>query len=116
MDYHFVMQQAVERLWSGRRQVPAGLESLEVFARLDLALAEAAPEAVSIQNTAGPVTFVRITSIGRLITLLEREGAFAEALELAHRMGRFEQLEDVAARLRDKTAALETEQWGKGAV
>lgn len=43
MDYHFVLQGAVERLWSTRGSYPAALELLEVFALLDLELMEAAP-------------------------------------------------------------------------
>ncbi|WP_246096910.1 hypothetical protein [Streptomyces botrytidirepellens] len=109
MDYHFVLQGAVDRLWSGRRADPAGLELLEVFARLDLALMEAAPQAVSFDAADAPATFVRVTSVPRLIGLLEREGAFTEALELARRLAHFGQGEDVAARLSEKAGALVAE-------
>ncbi|GAA4145662.1 hypothetical protein GCM10022285_50820 [Streptomyces tunisiensis] len=108
MDYHFVLQNAVERLWSTRRAHPAALELLEVFALLNLELMEAAPEAVSFEDMeAGK--FVRVTSVPRLIGLLEREGAFVEALAVARRLVRFGQGEDAVARLSEKTGALAAE-------
>ncbi|CAL9374903.1 hypothetical protein SUDANB151_00925 [Streptomyces sp. enrichment culture] len=108
MDYHFVLQNAVERLWSTRRAHPAALELLEVFALLDLELMEAAPEAVSFEDME-PERFVRVTSVPRLIGLLEREGAFVEALTVARRLVRFGQGEDAVARLSEKTGALAAE-------
>ncbi|WP_030159918.1 hypothetical protein [Streptomyces sp. NRRL S-244] len=109
MDYHFVLQSAVDRLWSDRRSYPAGLEMLEVFAKLDLELMEAAPQAVSFDENIRPDTFVRVTSVPRLISLLEREGALAEALVLARRLTSFKQGEDVVERLLEKTDALTAE-------
>jgi hypothetical protein len=115
MDYHFVLQGAVDRLWSARRAAPEALALLEVFALLDLELMEAAPQAVSFDDAAdAPATFVRVTSVPRLIGLLEREGAFTEALELARRLARFGQGEDVAARLSEKAGALVAEAAGSG--
>jgi hypothetical protein len=117
MNYHFVLQGAVDRLWSVRRADPAGLELLEVFALLDLELMEAAPQAVSFDDAAdAPATFVRVTSVPRLIGLLEREGAFTEALELARRLARFGQGEDVVARLSEKAEALVAEAVGSGSA
>lgn len=109
MDYHFILQGAVDRLWSGRRADPVALEGLEVFALLDLELMEAVPQAVSFDTDASPDAFVRVTSVPRLIALLEREGAYAEALELARRLARFKQGEEAVARLSEKTGALVTE-------
>ncbi|MFJ7209725.1 hypothetical protein ACIQWR_40105 [Streptomyces sp. NPDC098789] len=109
MDYHFVLQGAVDHLWAGRQSYPSGLELLEVFAQLDLELMETAPQAVSFDPDVEPITFVRVTSVPRLISLLEREGAFMEALALAQRLARFSQGEDVVARLLDKTRALAAE-------
>lgn len=109
MDYHFVLQGAVDRLWSARGREPAALAALEVFALLDLELMEAAPQAVSFDAPAAPNTFVRVSSVPRLIGLLEREGTFAEALELAGRLARFGQGQDVAARLKEKVQALAAE-------
>ncbi|MEI5011687.1 hypothetical protein RB196_34450 [Streptomyces sp. PmtA] len=109
MDYHFVLQQAVSDLWAARRTDPGGLETLETFARLDLALMEAAPEAVSFDHSPPEQPFVRVTSVSRLITLLEREGAVAEALEVSRRLNRFRQGEDVTARLAEKAEGLAVE-------
>lgn len=88
-DYHFLLQGAVEQAWSRRREDPAWLHVLETFAYLDLALVEAAPQAVSLEGARPAGGFVRITSIERLLTLLEREGAFREAVALANRARRF---------------------------
>ncbi|MEU6964984.1 hypothetical protein [Streptomyces chrestomyceticus] len=107
-DYHFVLQDAVDRLWRARHTYPAALERLEAFALLDLALMEAAPQAVSFDDT-DPVAYVRVSSVPRLINLLEREGAFAEALAVAQRLTRFEQGEDAVARLSEKAGALAAE-------
>ncbi|MER6297042.1 hypothetical protein ACWIFK_22655 [Streptomyces althioticus] len=113
MDYHFVLQNAVDRLWSTRNADPRALEMLEVFALLDLKLMEAAPQAVSFEGTE-PMAFVRVTSVPRLIGLLEREGAFAEALAVAKRLTRFGQGEDMMIRLSEKVGALAAEAAGAG--
>ncbi|AZM57373.1 hypothetical protein DMA15_00130 [Streptomyces sp. WAC 01529] len=109
MDYHFVLQGAVDRLWSGRRSYSDGLELLEVFALLDLELMEAAPQVVSFDTGSVPTSFVHVTSVPRLVMLLEREGAFADALELARRLVRFDQGEDAVGRLSEKIGALAAE-------
>ncbi|MEU6578307.1 hypothetical protein [Streptomyces sp. NPDC046805] len=109
MDYHFVLQGAVDRLWSGRRTYPNGLALLEGFALLDLELMEAAPQAVSFDTGPVPATFVHVTSVPRLVMLLEREGAFADALEVARRLARFDQGEDAVTRLSEKIGALAAE-------
>jgi hypothetical protein len=88
-DYHFLLQGAVEQAWSRRREDPAWLHALETFAYLDLALVEAAPHAVTLEGALPAGEFVRIASIERLLTLLEREGALREAGALAHRAQRF---------------------------
>ncbi len=113
MDYHFVLQGAVDRLWSTRGSYPAALELLEVFALLDLELMEAAPQAVSFDET-DPVSFVRVTSVPRLVGLLEREGAFTEALAVAKRLTRFGQGEDAVVRLSEKAGALAAEATAAG--
>lgn len=114
MDYHFVLQTAVDRFWSERRSDPDGLKLVEVFARLDLGLMEAAPQAVSFDFDAsgGEATFVRVSSVPRLISLLEREGAFQEALALARRLARFEQGGETVSRLSEKAHALTAEAEG----
>ncbi len=109
MDYHFVLQDAVSRLWGSRRSNPDGLELLEVFALLDLELMEAAPQAVSFDVAGAERSFVHVTSVPRLIDLLEREGAVVEALGLAQRLTRFDQGEDLVTRLSEKVGALDAE-------
>lgn len=106
MDYHFVLQGAVDRLWSSRRLDPGGLTLLEVFALLDLELMEATPQAVSFDTADSQTSFVHVTSVPRLVSLLEREGAVTDALHLARRLARFQQGEDTVARLSAKVGAL----------
>lgn len=88
-DYHFLLQGAVERLWSRRGSDPEGLRFVEIFGYLDLALIEAAPQAVTLDRGDGPQGFVHILTLDKLLTLLEREGAFREALTLSRRAERF---------------------------
>lgn len=49
---------------------------------------------------------MHVTSVSRLIVLLEREGALEEALGVAWRLARFGQGEDAVARLSEKVGAL----------
>jgi hypothetical protein len=107
-DYHFLLQGAVESFWSNRRVDPGGLQFVETFGHLDLALIEAAPKAVQISDSGRSSGFVRIVSLEILIRLLEREGAFREALVLGRRAQQFGQgywSEDLEA----KVAALDEE-------
>jgi hypothetical protein len=108
-DYHFLLQGAVEQLWSRRREQPAGLRFVEAFGYLDLVLVEAAPYAVALDPTDLSQGFVRIASLGRVLTLLEREGALRDALALRQRAMRFDEgfrSEELEA----KVAALDEEQ------
>jgi hypothetical protein len=50
-DYHFLLQGAVDRLWSRRRDDPDGLQYVETFGYLDLVLIEAAPHVVRLDKT-----------------------------------------------------------------
>jgi hypothetical protein len=88
-DYHFLLQGAVEQMWARRRENPSGLQFVETFGYLDLALIEAAPQAVRLDESDHAGGFVHITSLDRLLALLEREGALREALTLSRRAMRF---------------------------
>lgn len=88
-DYHFLLQGAVEQLWARRREHPDGLHYVETFGYLDLALIEAVPQAVMLDASTSTSGFVRISSLERLLSLLEREGALREALALSRRAMRF---------------------------
>jgi hypothetical protein len=88
-DYHFLLQGAVEQLWARRRENPSGLHFMETFGYLDLALIEAAPQAVMLDESDPAGGYVYITSLDRLLALLEREGALREALALSRRAMRF---------------------------
>jgi len=107
-DYHFLLQGAVEKLWSRRRSDPEGLGFVEIFGYLDLTLIEAAPQAVALDRADRPQGFVHIVTLDRLLTLLEREGALRDALALSRRAQRFG---DVYRResLEAKVAALDEE-------
>lgn len=107
-DYHFLLQGAVTELWSRRRREPAGLRMAETFGYLDLALLKAVPRTAWRNDDHPNDGFLRITSLERLVSLLEREGALREALALSRRAQRFGDLyrrEDLEA----KVAALDEE-------
>jgi hypothetical protein len=88
-DYHFLLQGAVDQLWGRRREYPSGLNYLETFGYLDLALIEAIPQAVQVDKADHTAGYYHISSLDRLLALLEREGAIREALALSRRALRF---------------------------
>jgi hypothetical protein len=108
MDYHFVLQDAVSALWSMRKSDPAALDDLEVFAWLDFELAEADPRAIRFDEDE-PNAFVHMSSLERLLSVLEREGAWRVAFALARRATRFFDLSAELAILESKVAALDAE-------
>jgi hypothetical protein len=107
-DYHFLLQGAVEQLWSRRREDPEGLRLVETFAYLDLALIEVAPQAVALNDADLTQGFVHILTLDHVLTLLEREGALREALALSRRAQRFGERYRRDA-LKAKVAALDGE-------
>lgn len=106
-DYHFLLQGAVDALWQLRGLEPEALDDLETFAQLDLELAEAEPRAVSFDHSAHQ--FVFMTSVARWIAIVEREGAWHEALALAQRANKVGQLLNRTDMLSDRVAALAAE-------
>ncbi len=88
-DYHFLLQGAVEQLWSRRRSTPAGLQFVEIFAQLDLNLIEAVPQAVMVNSAKPSQGFFKIASVQTWMKLLEAEGALREALAVSQRAQRF---------------------------
>ena len=108
IDYHFIMQAAVEELWRRRRQDPDALGHLETFALLDIALAEATPDAVSFTDAPGERTFVHMSTFIRLLTMYVREGAHRDALDLARRGQRLGQVGDLDE-FEARVAALDAE-------
>lgn len=108
-DYHFAIQHAVDILWSRRRTEPDVLDEVERLCWLDLRLIEAQPDAVRFEHE-GKSSFVQVTGLKTLITLYEREGYLREALAVAERAERFDQLHDKAGELRDRLAVVEAEE------
>jgi hypothetical protein len=107
-DYHFAIQIASGILWARRRADPDLMEVVERLCWLDLRLIEAQPDAVRFQRD-GKSSYFHVTGFKTLITLYEREGALREALEVAERAERFDQLQDKATELRQRLAAVEAE-------
>ena len=108
LDYHFALQSTVGILWSKHRRAVTALRALEVLARLDIALLAAQPLAF-LPEGAVDGRYYRVTTFGPLLTILEREGAWRDALEVveaAVRVGQLESRRDVIA---DRVAALEAE-------
>ncbi len=107
-DYHFAIQHAADILWSRRRTEPDVLDQVERLCWLDLRLIEAQPDIVRFEHEGGS-GFARVTGLKTLITLYEREGYLREALAVAERAERFDQLQEKADELRDRLAVLEAE-------
>lgn len=107
-DYHFAIQFMVEELWKRRRQEPEVLARVEKLSWLDVALVRARPDAITNEYGDDP-RFYRATTLDRLVTLYEREGALLEALEIADLAVRFEQLQDRRAAIAERLAAFDAE-------
>jgi hypothetical protein len=88
-DYHFLLQHAVDSLWSRRGSAPEGLYHMEVFGSLDLVLVEATPYAVLINEADPGSGFLQISTFDRMLALLEREGALRDAVTFSRRASRF---------------------------
>lgn len=107
-DYHFAIQRVCEAFWKMRRDDPEVLADVERLCWLDLALVQAAPEAVSIDGD-HTRRFVQIRAFGYLTTLYEREGAWHEALEVATLAEAFDQPGARRAELAERVAAMNAE-------
>ncbi|NJP96651.1 hypothetical protein HCN51_45715 [Nonomuraea sp. FMUSA5-5] len=107
-DYHFLLQGAIKQLWSRRRPAPEGLQSVEVFAALDLGLIEAVPHAVAIDEADLTRGFARLASVEVWMKLLETEGALRDAVAVSRRAQRFGESYR-RADLEAKVAALDAE-------
>jgi hypothetical protein len=114
-DYHFIIQGCVEKLWAPRRrrEEPQVFEIVERLCWLDIRLIEAKPNSVRIESGIKR-SFVHIVAFPLLIDLYEREGFLREALEVAVRASAFKQADKHAQRLKERTAALESEDAGFG--
>jgi hypothetical protein len=108
-DYHFLLQGAVDRLWAARASYPVGLQHVETFAYVDLALLEAVPQIALVDSARPAQGFLRISSLSIVLTLLEQEGAVREALALSRRAQRFGGDAFLRDDLETKVAALDGE-------
>jgi hypothetical protein len=107
-DYHFAIQGCVGRLWERRRDEPAVLKDVERLSFLDIQLVEAQPDLFdwdSGEKTSLPL----IAAFSYLIRLYSREGYVREALEVANRAARLNQLQADRDALQNRFACLETE-------
>lgn len=107
-DYHFAIQFIVEELWKRRRQEPEVLAAVEKLCWLDVELVRTRPDAITNEYGDDP-RFYRATTLDRLLTLYEREGALVEALEIADVAVRFEQLQDRRDAIAERLAAFDEE-------
>lgn len=108
LDYHFVLQSTVGLLWGKHRRDASALRALEVFARLDVALLAAQPLAFLPENAVDG-RYYRVTTFGPLLTILEREGAWREALDVVDVAVRIGQLEARREVIAERVAALDSE-------
>ncbi len=107
-DYHFLIQSIADELWRRRRNEPGVLEQVERLCWLDVSLVEAWPAAVTNEYSDEP-RFYQVTAFSALIDLYEREGYLHEALAVAERAGRFDQLADRRGQLAERIGAVERE-------
>jgi len=83
LDYHFALQSAVTFLWQKHRRNANALAAAEVFARLDLQLLSKHPQEFRIDRDDTGSGFFHVSTFGPLLTILEREGAWRDALAVA---------------------------------
>lgn len=107
VDYHFALQGAISTLWGRRRTEPEVFAEVERLGLLDIGLIEAFPVVAEVGY--GREGYLRILAFGHLVTIYEREGAWAEALRIATIAAGFEQLEDQRDKLVERIAQLESE-------
>lgn len=107
-DYHFLLLHATRDLWPRRRKEPQVLESIERLCLLDLSLIEAYPTAITNEYGNDPA-FYQVPAFSTLVNLYQREGALHEALDIARRAIRFDQLVDERDRIAERIAAVDQE-------
>lgn len=106
-DYHFAIQQCLEKLWSRRRLEPDLLPQVEQLCLLDLRLIAARPDIITYERD-GETRFLEIRAFGHLIQLYEREGYLADAMAVAEQASRFHP-EPAVERLRARLERVEAE-------
>jgi peptidoglycan hydrolase-like protein with peptidoglycan-binding domain len=107
-DYHFLISQCISELWRRRRREPAVLEAVERLCWLDVNLVEAWPAAVTDQYNEEQ-RFYEVPAFSTLVDLYEREGNLHEAVAVAERAARFDQLGERRQQLAERLAAVEHE-------
>ena len=101
LDYHFLLQQTVERLWKKRDTEDIAREALIVIAELDRNLAEVHPASLTFAGNNGK-EFVRSSSLERLSSVYEQLGELDAAYEVTVFAERFSQLRSRQERLSKK--------------
>ena len=109
-DYHFVIQNCCQQLWDYhmRRKDPWVYNEIEKLSWLDIRLVEAYPEIVKFNGNDGTV-YATIVAFSFLISLYKQEGYLHEALDVAKRAVKFDQLHYVLEELMQKVSMLEAE-------
>ena len=107
MDYHFVIQSVLERLYTRRRAEPKHLPFVEWLAWFDAKLVESHQSSfrISLDNH----DYINVFALSFLVELHEREGYLHEALALAERFARFRPHVDTVTDLRARVALLRAE-------
>jgi hypothetical protein len=95
-------------LWRRHRKEPAVLEAVEWLCWLDVNLVEAWPTAVTDQYNEEQ-RFYGVPAFSTLVDLYEREGSLHEAVAVAERAARFDQLGERRQQLAERLAAVEHE-------
>lgn len=101
IDYHFLLQNAVERLWKIRDVEEGARQALIRVAELDRSLAEAHPDSLTIFGV-DRNQFVGSRSLERLAAVYEQLGDLQAAFDVTVFASRFDQLESRRRRLAKK--------------
>lgn len=111
-DYHHLISGALGSLsgWHRRRREPELVTWIEWLALLDLRLVEAQPESVWFEQRPGQDgQWAQVPALWTLCSIYEAEGFLDEALSIAKRGARFDQLTDVMADYEARRSALQAE-------
>jgi len=107
-DYHFAIQGCAGALWGGRRDHPGVLAAVERLSWLNIRLLETQPN--FFWDGDDKKTWPAVAAFGYLIRLYSREGHLREALDVATRAVRFNQLQSDRDSLQQRLAVIEAEE------
>lgn len=82
-DWHFTLQDAVSELWRRRHTEPAALRLCEQFARIDLEMARARPEAFALEPGRSDQGYVAVRAFDLLVRMYRAMDDLPRAIHIA---------------------------------